>query len=221
LKTAIMDEREEKSGRARRLVGPERIILRLFSPQGPFKTETKTLSAPPTRVWLVNVGATPIEAANLAIDPLYRSEGGEVAPSRLTVEAAEPSIEAGGGAAITIAGGAPARPGVYLSTLRLAEEGSEGVPIEVRVAASPFWGFACLLLGLLLVGTINALDTESGVKGELQGALEARQAAHELLERTPPPQSRAVLVETIDREFDAAVETLQLNRPGFAGGRLV
>ena len=74
------------------------------------------------------------------------------------------------------------------------------------------WGFACMVLGLLLVGLINVLDSESGIKGELRRALLARQSAHEFLQQTPPPQSRATLVENANREFDAAVAILQKPR---------
>ena len=82
----------------------------------------------------------------------------------------------------------------------------------LNVAARLAWGVACMIFGLALVGIINALDSESGIQGELHRALLARQAAHEFLQQTPPPQSRTALVENADREFDAAIATLQKPR---------
>ena len=208
-----MMNNEDNSGTAQKVVGPERVIIRVTSPQGPFAAADSKLAAPPTKIWLVNPGVEPLALSELALDPLQNVDGGSVAVSPLAIEAATPTIAPGQGALATISGDVPAQPGVYESRLRIARGTSECVsPVEVRVGASAIWGFACMVVGLLLVGVINALDSESGVKGDLRGALETRQSTHELLQQKPAPQSSAVLVENINREFDAAVAILQKPR---------
>lgn len=115
---------------------------------------------------------------------------------------------------VKISGFIPAAPGVYTSTLRVApaQGAALAIRVEFRVAARARWGFACMVLGLSLVALINMLDSESGIKGNLRDALVARESVRELRQQTPPPRSLAAQVDSIDREFDAAIDALQRPR---------
>jgi len=209
-----MEGSQAKSSTASPLVGPEAVTIKLASRGGPFANNGARLLVPPTRINLVNTSAKPVLISRLTLDPLQQSEMGARAESNLTVEAIPLNLAPGESALVTISGSVPTRPAVYTSILRVMhQEGPQlAVRVEFRVAAWAAWGFACMVLGLLLVGLINVLDSESGIKGELRRALLARQSAHEFLQQTPPPQSRATLVENANREFDAAVAILQKPR---------
>jgi hypothetical protein len=160
--------------------------------------------------------------ARLTLDSLRQSETGASARSNLSVEAAPLNLAPGESAEVTISGSVPATPAIYDSTLRVTpQEGSPlAIRVEFRVAARAAWGFACMVIGLSIVGIMNLFDSESGIKGELRRALLARQNAHEFLQRTPPPQSLTAQVEFINQEFDAAIATLQKPRePSFVDRR--
>jgi hypothetical protein len=139
---------------------------------------------------------------------------GPKAASDLTVEASELNIGPGESVPVTLSGLVPSLPAVYNSSLRvIPKDGAPfAVPITFRVAASAAWGFVCMIFGLLLVGIINLLDSESGNQGELRRALLARQSVNELLQWNLAPQSRVAQVENIYREFDAAIAILQQPR---------
>jgi hypothetical protein len=209
-----MEGSQAKSSAASPLVGPEVVTIKLASRGGPFANNGARLLVPPTRINLVNTSAKPVLISRLTLDPLQQSEMGARAESNLTVEAIPLNLAPGESALVTISGSVPTRPAVYTSILRvMQQEGPQlAVRVEFRVAAWAAWGFACMVLGLLLVGLINVLDSESGIKGELRRAFLARQSAHEFLQQTPPPQSRTTLVENANREFDAAVAILQKPR---------
>lgn len=196
------------------LAGPAVITINVASPRGPIASKAASLSVPQTHICLVNTSTSSVMITRLTIDPLQRSETGATAESNLTVEAAQPELAPGESATVTISGLVPAAPAVYTSTLRvtLLEGSPLSIHVEFNVAARAAWGFACMVFGLSLVGIINALDGESGIQGELHRALLARQALHEFLQQTPPPQSRVALVENVNREFDAAIESLQKPR---------
>lgn len=196
------------------LAGPAVIKINVASPRGPFANKAACLSVPQTRICLVNTSPNSLVITRLTFDPLQQPETGATAESNLTVEAAQLELAPAESALVTISGLVPAVPAVYTSTLRVTlQEGTQlAIRVDFYVAARAVWGFACMIFGLLLVGLINALDSESGIRGELHRALLARQAAHEFLQQMPPPQSRAALVESINREFDAAIAILQKPR---------
>jgi hypothetical protein len=209
-----MGESGAKSPEASPLAGPEAVTINLASPLGPFAHKEARFLLPTTRIWLVNTSANSVVTTGVTLDSLQQSETGASAGSHLTVEAAPLNLAPGESAVVTMSGFVPAKPAIYASTLRVAPQ--EGTPlairVEFRVAARVAWGFACMLIGLSLVGLINVFDSESGILGELHRALLARQSAHEFLEQTPPPQSHTALVENINREFDAAIAILQKPR---------
>lgn len=92
--------------------------------------------------------------------------------------------------------------------------------IEVHIRALGFWGLACILVGLLLVGIINTLNHESGIQGKLHSALLARQEFNEFLQQRPIPLRHTDLVDNINRELDAAIAPLQKPRaPSFIDHR--
>lgn len=183
-----MGESGAKSSEASLLAGPEVVTINVTSPGGPFANKEAKLVVPPTRICLVNTSANSVVISRLTLDPLQQSEMGAKAESYLTIEAAPLNLMPGESALVTIAGFVPAIPAVYTSTLRVTpQEGPQlAIRVEFRVAARAAWGLACMVLGLSLVGLINAFDSESGIKGELHRALLARQSAHEFLQQTPP-----------------------------------
>ena len=207
------DNGERLSNRAL-LVGPEIVTIHVASARGPLAGRNAKLATPATQVSLVNAGATTLEVARLAIDPLRRSDTGARAESDLSAEPAPAALAAGESVAVTISGSVPAKPGIYLTTLRAEhkDDPSLAVRVEYRVAARWTWGFACMLVGLFIVALINLLDGESGVKGALRRALLDRQRAHEFFQQVQPAQSRAAQIDEIDREFDAAIAHLRRRR---------
>ncbi|MBV8459114.1 MAG: hypothetical protein JO122_21175, partial [Acetobacteraceae bacterium] len=124
-----------------------------------------------------------------------------------------PVLAPGAGTEVLLCGRVPARPGSYASTLRLRADTGEmlTIPVSIAVGASPLWGIACMLLGLSLLGVMNVLSGESEVQSALRDAIRFRQQAHEWIELTPPPESRAADVLAMDRETAAAIGAL--NRP--------
>jgi hypothetical protein len=201
----------EKSSEVLLLAGPEVIKINVTSPRGPFACKDANLAIQQTRFSLVNTSANSVVINRLVFDPLQRSESGVMTDSHLTTEAAQLELAPGESTSVTISGLVPAKPAIYTSILRvMLHEGAQvSIHVVFNVAACLAWGVACMIFGLALVGIINALDSESGIQGELHRALLARQAAHEFLQNTSPPQSRNALVENADREFDAAIATLQ------------
>lgn len=209
-----MEKLDKKPADGSPLTGPGAIRIDVRSPRGPLSRKTDLLTVPETQICLLNQGAQPATIKHVAFDPLQHSETGTMADSSLSIAVQKTELAAGESTPIIVSGQIPATPGVYASMLRIPTE--DGPPLVIRaefhVAATPAWAFACMILGLSLVGFIALLDGESGVQGELHRALDARQTAHEFLQRTPPPQSRSALVEDIHREFDTAIASLQKPR---------
>ncbi len=147
-------------------------------------------------------------------EPLQWVDSGAAADAQLAANIAQRELQPGESSLLTISGRVPAVPAAYASTLRVATQDGARLPIriEFRVAAGAAWGFGFMVLGLLAVGLLSLLDGESGIRGKLRHALIERQDAHEFLQRTPPPQSRAAQLTGMNREFDAAIETLQKPR---------
>lgn len=209
-----MEKLDKKPADGSPLSGPSAIRIDVQSPRGPLAKKTARLTVPETIICLLNQGAQPVSIKHVAFDPLQHSETGALADASLAIAVKNSELAAGESTPVTVSGQITAAPGVYVSMLRIPTE--DGAPLSIRVefhvAAIPAWAFACMILGLSLVGFITLLDGESGVQGELHRALDARQTAHEFLQRTPPPQSRSALVEDIHREFDTAISGLQKPR---------
>lgn len=217
-----MEKDSHAATQASSLAGPALVTIKVVSPRGPRARSGAVLAIPAMQIRIVNTGAVPVTITRLILDPLQYAETGAAANSDLTAEAAQGDLQPGESTPVIISGRVPAVPALYASTLRVAtEEGARlDVRVEFRAAAHAAWGFGFMILGLVLVALINALDSESGVQGDLRHALLARQDAHELLQQSPPPQSRTALVTNLNREFDAAIAILQRPRaPSFVDRR--
>ena len=208
------NDEKELSERGSPLAGPPVVTVHAASPRGPFAREGANLHITQTRLCVVNTGNSPTEVARLMLDQLQHANAGTTVRASLIVEAAPRTLAPGESAEVKISGFIPAAPGVYTSMLRIVP--AQGAPlairVEFRVSARALWGVACMILGLSLVALINMLDSESGIKGNLRDALLARESVRELRQRTPPPRSLAAQVDSIDREFDAAIDALQRPR---------
>ena len=207
------DEKESPEHRSP-LAGPAVVSVDAASPRGLFAREGANLRIRQTHLSVVNTSNMTVEVARLTLDRLQQAKTGTTVDAGLNVEAAPRSLAPGESAEVKISGFIPAKPGIYTSTLRVAP--AQGAPlavrVEFRVAARAFWGFAFMVLGLSLVALINLLDSESGIKGSLRDALSARESVRELRQQTPPPRSLKAQADSIDREFDAAIDVLQRPR---------
>ena len=210
----MANDEKESPEKGSPLAGPALVTIHVASPRGPFAREGARLPIAHTHLSVVNTGKVPVELTGLTLDLLQQSKTGTRVESSLTVGAAPQNLAPGESAEVKISGSIPATPGVYTSTLRIAP--AQGAPlairVEFRVAARAFWGVACMVLGLSLVALINVLDSESGIKGKLHDALLARETERERQQQTPPPHSLAARADNIDREFDAAITSLQRPR---------
>jgi hypothetical protein len=206
------------------LVGPETIVLHAVSRRGPLARAGELLELRPARVRFTNTTTAPLTLSGATIDPPHLDSAGT------TVEAALAATEVAGqalapGETVTLAlhGRVPARAGLYRSALRIvvADRASSATPVELRVAASPLWGFACLLLGLLLAGLGHVLDRESDVRRKLHEALQLRQEVHATIEQVPAPLVASLEVDEFERPLDHAIALLgQPSRWSFVDRRL-
>ena len=196
------------------LAGPGVVTIRVASPRGPLARKGASVALPPTQIRIANTGNAALTIAPLLFEPLQWLDSGAAADAQLAANIAQRELQPGESSLLTISGRVPAVPAAYTSTLRVATQDGARLPIriEFRVAAGAAWGFGCMVFGLLAVGLLSLLDGESGIRGKLRHALIERQAAHEFLQRTPAPQSRTAQVVDLNREFDAAIESLQKPR---------
>jgi hypothetical protein len=204
------------------LSGPEVVKICTTSTQGPFAKNGMKIDLPSTQVCCTNTRPKTVNIEHLVLEPLRHLETGVKVDSNITSEAVPMVLSPGESAVVTISGFIPAKPGTYTSSFRVApkEESSLAIDIEYQVAAHIAWGLLCMFFGLLIIGFINVLDNESGVKGVLRHAIVARQNAHELIQLTPPPQSSAAQIYTINHEFDSAIAVLKKPRePSFVDHR--
>ena len=209
-----MEKDDSRTAAGPSLASPTFLTIKIASPRGPLVRVGESVPIPPTHIRVGNIGKISQTFTRLSLDSLQLSDSGAAAESDLTVKAAHGEVVAGESALITISGRVPASPALYASTLRIVtEEGARlDIPIKFRVAAHAAWGLGFMVLGLLLVCLVSALDSESGIQGDLHHALLARKDAHELMQQIPPPQSRITLVNNLNREFDAAIAILQRPR---------
>jgi hypothetical protein len=196
------------------LAGPDAVLVKTRSLPGPCASN-RLIRLASVRVPIVNTGTKDLSLTGISVDPLHVAERGVGTGGSFQVQSTKDTLvlAPGAGAEVVLAGRVPARPGSYASTLRLRADTGEmlNIPVSIAVGASPLWGIACMLLGLSLLGVMNVLSGESEVQSALRNAIRFRQQAHEWIELTPPPESRAADVLAMDREIAAAIGAL--NRP--------
>ncbi len=195
------------------LSGPASIALSATSLWGPFARERTLVPIRPIRFSVANIGAEEFTLSPPLIDRLRRSDEGAGAEGGLRGTVISPAsgvLAPGDESLIEISGSVQGRPGIYASTVRFGTAGvwPLAIPLTAAVSASPLWGIACMLLGLAVVGTTNALTGAGSVTSQLREALAARQLTHEWLERHPPPERFSRDIDDMDRDFDAAVTAL-------------
>jgi hypothetical protein len=195
------------------LSGPGSLALSATSRWGPFASELTLVPIRPIKFSVANIGTEALTLSPPLIDRLRRSDEGAGAEGGLRSAVISPAsgvLAPGEEALIELSGSVPGRPGIYASTARFgtAGVGALAIPLTAAVSASPLWGIACMLLGLAVVGTTNALTGAGSVTSQLREALTARQLTHEWLERHPPPERLSRDIDDMDRNFDAAVTAL-------------
>ncbi|MBV9252068.1 MAG: hypothetical protein JO227_22850, partial [Acetobacteraceae bacterium] len=197
------------------LSGPEVVTIKAISWLGPFAAN-HTVKIGTAEVPVVNGGTREVSVTAISLDPVRISGRGVAARNggKLEVAANTKVLAPGTAAKILIWGTMPALPGSYSSVLRVQTACGESlaVPVNFAVASSPAWGIGCMLLGLCMMGIISVLAGESDVQSRLRDVLRFRQEAHERLEQTPPPESRAMDVLAMDRDIAAAVAALSRPR---------
>jgi hypothetical protein len=173
---------------------------------------------PAQKIAVHNASDEPVVIERVGCDPLQDAASGTAAEGRLPAALLYPTAGAplppGETAIVEISGDAPARAGSYASKLRVRIAGGETlvVPISLQVGASPLRGIAAMAAGLVLVGVVNFLAGEAAVKKKLHEVLDRRQAANELLERNPPPESQSLNLDAYDRDIGRAVQDLTAGR---------
>lgn len=199
--------------------GPAKVSIALRSPRGPL-ARSGWIDLPVKRLAFVNAGIAPVALARATIDPLQDEQRGQVATGAgpgLHVDITGPmTAESGTPVIVTLAGTAPARPGSYLSTLRLYPQAGPplAVPIHVAVAASPAWGIGLTLLGLSVVSAMAGLDEQGAVATKLRDALHKRGAAQLFVAEYPNSDGTGD-VAAMDAAYEAAI--IALSRPRSAG----
>ena len=203
-----------KPSEAPSLAAPALVVIKLVSPRGPWARQDGLVVAPRTQISLANISDTPLNIHSLVFDPLQLADAGTAVQGQLSADTDALEIEPGHSVLLTLCGQVQALPATYGTTLRVAmKEGARlAIRVELRVAAAPRWGLACMLLGLSMVGVLTLLDGESGVRGQLRQLLTQRQATQEFLQRSPPPQNLLSKVERLNREYDSALAILQQPR---------
>lgn len=197
--------------------GPESAVkLTSTSPWGPFATGTVALK--PSRALVRNGTDGAVVVGSAVVSPLVDERNGLAAGAgSIAADVAPGPLPSGGSAEVTLSGAAPARPGGYRAQLDLKCEGGAAIPtpLRVEVAASAFWGVACLLFGLSLLGVVKLLTGQGDVEELTRRALLDQAAAHANWERNPPPASRAETAAEIERDYEDALGALAAPR-GFS-----
>jgi hypothetical protein len=199
------------------IAGPASLAIRQSSPRGPFAARSDRMALDATNFSIVNASAAPCMVDGVTLDPLRRDPTGTGVDAGLRIDPGAPlpcPLAQAEAMTLLVHGDIPARPGAYATTARIMvkDDGGLAVPVSISVPASPLWGIGCMMLGLLLLGTVNLLAGEGSVKGRLHDALRARQDIHTLLESNPAPQSRQGDVDAMDHSFDTAIAMLGARR---------
>ena len=196
------------------LAGPDTLVLYAVTLRGPLARRRDQVQLQPALARFTNTTDVPLTLTGAAIDPLHHDATGAAVSSSLTSQMTNQALAPGESVALTVNGNVPARAGVYLSTLRLAfaGESAKSIPLEIRVAVHPLWGFCCLLLGLIMIGLGNVMDTESGMRRDLHEALQLRQEVHEMIEPVPAPLVALLPIDEFDHELDRAIDFLNQRR---------
>jgi hypothetical protein len=209
----------ENVGDTSTLALPDRIVVSRHSLAGPLARGA--LSIGMVRTILVNTGDAPVAVSRVFLTPLANADDGTVPPggAALSTETDSLTLDPAQTAAIDIAGTVPARPGVYSARLEVVPAAS--APVIVNVAASPAWGIACMLLGLLLLGIVNLLTGEGGVQEKARDVERTRAGLQAWFVAHPPPLQDSARVADIDADLDEAARTLAAPRPLSAVDRRV
>ena len=185
------------------------VLITVTSPWGPFASGTLRLR--PAKAVLRSTANAPLEVVSASVSPLVGDRTGLAAGAgSLAAEVAPGTVSPGDSVDVAITGTVPARPGRYRGDLDV--KSSAGAPLSTRlrvdVAASALWGVLCLVVGLSLLGVVNALSGAGDVAETTRGALLDLGAVHAQWDRNPPPASRAEAVASIEGDFDAALGAL-------------
>ncbi|MDR3436047.1 hypothetical protein [Telmatospirillum sp.] len=201
---------------APQITGPKRVVVRQSSWAGPFGRRLMRMR--PIRFSIVNAAATACLLHVVGPDPVQTNAAGTIVAADLSLRPVDPgaamTIDPGGALTLELGGHLPARPGAYATAAHVLVEGGDSltIPFSIEVPASPPWGIAAMLFGLLCLGVVNFLENEGEIWTWLHDALSARQDIHRWLEANPAPESRFGDVAEMDRDFDAAVASLAARR---------
>ena len=196
--------------------GPSSVLLRVRSWFGPFARlfPKHRLGLGPAIVPLVGA-ADGVTIEQVSADPLSEAESGIEADGWLEARAEPATTSPGKAGRLVLRGQAPVRAGRYSSAVRLVLGGHGKplvLPVKIEVSASPLWGIGFMVLGLIALGLVNVLGAEGALRSKQRDVLQAAQAFHERIERSPVPQRRGVDVTEIDREYAAALTRLTAPR---------
>jgi hypothetical protein len=199
------------------LAGPQSVHVKQISWLGPLAAPGGLMTLRNTRFAIVNAASSPCQIATIALDPVSVGTEGTTADAQLTLQPAgdiATALAPGAALELVLGGAVSARPGAYATTARVMtrDGGAIAIPIALTVPAAPIWGIVSMVLGLVLLGTVNLLAGEGAEKTRLHDALQARQDIHSVLESHPVPESRAGDVAAMDYDFDTAIAALGKRR---------
>ena len=171
-------------------------------------------------IGIQNTGDDMVAIERVVCDPIQVAPTGAVAEGMARAAWRDGAADGGGRlapgetATLTLTVEPPHRPGNYASTLRFKtiSGGALATPITIMVGASPVWGVAVMLAGLMLLALVNVLDGEVDLRNELHKVLVFRQDADERLERNPPPESQTDNRAAFEANVSQAVQILTMPR---------
>lgn len=169
---------------------------------------------------VANHGDDAIAVERIACDPIRHAQTGIAAQGSLSAalrdrDGAAATLGPGEAAILGLTVSAPHRPGSYASAVRVntVPGGPLIIPVAIEVAASPLWGIAAMLAGLMLLAIVNVLAREAERGDELRKVLQFRQDAEERLEQNPPPESVRDNRAAFEADLREAVRSLTMPRP--------
>ena len=191
-------ERSEDVGKG---PGPSGVVLSVRSWFGPLARLFPGRHLELGRAIVPLVGTEGMNIDEVSADPLRTADSGIEAGGRLEARAEPTTIAPGKAGRLVLRGQVPAWAGRYLSAVRLlsARDKPMVIPVTIEVSASPVWGIGFMVLGLMALGLVNVLATEGALRSKQRDVLQAAQAFHEWVERSPVPQRREVEANEIGR----------------------
>jgi hypothetical protein len=201
-----------ESSPSAQLTGPTAVTITATLP--PLPGPAGPVLKPPSIV-VVNTGDSAIVISRIDCDPVRDTSSGSAMDAKLTATAETTNLASGQSTAITLSGNIPRRAGAYDCNLRI--QSAPGLPlvlpVTIRLAASPFWGILCMLLGLSFVAVTNLLTGESDVHTQLMEVIQFRQDANEWMDRNLLPASQTANRDAFDRDVQRALILLNGPRP--------